>query len=323
MLHSSIAVLENRIRELESKKVENKSRPADNTPVMARRDGSVSASTGSLSLLEISETPQTTRYNPVTMPYGAVPFEANTSTSGDTHPRNVFTASAAVDEDEDPSHASTNSFIRSLRAVILPSDVVTPTPPELNAVSNGAHQNTAASSSSDILPSITREQADSYTSYFFRNYQSMFPILHRPTFEDSYQAMWKSDSQIDNCFLSAQDPLFTSTLCIVLAIGCQFTSALGRERKTKVAEDLYQEARKVFALDELDSLSLQIVQLLLLTGIYLHTTKFSNRCYNIVGLTIRNAQSLGLHEVGPKDSQTQLEREMSRRVWYSCVIFDR
>lgn len=74
---------------------------------------------------------------------------------------------------------------------------------------------------------------------------------------------------------------------------------------------------------ELDAPSLSVVQLLLLTGIYLQSTRFSYRCLNTIGLALRVAQGLGLHVdkcTSPFESQKQ--REMRRRVWYICVMMD-
>ena len=82
--------------------------------------------------------------------------------------------------------------------------------------------------------------------------------------------------------------------------------------------------RHLLLFEVLDSTSLSLVQMLCLTGVYLQSTQHANRCWNSVGLAIRVAQSLGLHlnEVGGRKIP-QLEREMRRRVWHTCVVLDR
>jgi len=76
-------------------------------------------------------------------------------------------------------------------------------------------------------------------------------------------------------------------------------------------------------LGALDIFSIELVQLLLLTTLHLHSTKYANRCWNTLGLAIRVAQGLGLPWDMPSRRESQVAREMRRRVWYNCVILDR
>jgi hypothetical protein len=138
--------------------------------------------------------------------------------------------------------------------------------------------------------------------------------------------LWAPDSERDLGILStdAEDAVFLSTLNIVFAIGCQFSDMIAPARRVSLAEQFYQQSRKLVAVDALDSTSLAVVQMLLLTGVYLQSTKYASRCWNIVGLAIRNAQGLGLHlEQTRLTSRNQIKRETRRRIWHSCVILDR
>jgi len=75
-------------------------------------------------------------------------------------------------------------------------------------------------------------------------------------------------------------------------------------------------------LDDLGAPSLQIVQLLVLRGIFLLYTPDVDRCWNTVGAALRVAEALGLQSAGTTLATNQLDREMRRRVWHICVFLD-
>ncbi|KAF4171002.1 hypothetical protein CNMCM8694_003931 [Aspergillus lentulus] len=142
---------------------------------------------------------------------------------------------------------------------------------------------------------------------------------------DSFMSLWvpQSESFSDNVSGKAEDPIFLSTLNIVFAIGCQFSDLVAPDRRTNLGDQFYQRSRALYDIDALDSASILTVQMLLLTGLYLQSTKYASRCWHMVGLAIRTAQDIGIHIEHTRPSKTQLEREMRRRVWHNCIIMDR
>ena len=133
-----------------------------------------------------------------------------------------------------------------------------------------------------------------------------------------YRSLWVSGPDTPNQDTTEDHPVEKAILNIIFALGCQ------NGDREDAADDFYRKSREYYSMDELDVPSLQTVQLLLLTGIYLQSTKYASRCWNVVGSAIRNAQYLGLDVDRPgKVINSQLEQEMRRRVWYSCVIIDR
>ncbi|KAH8203214.1 hypothetical protein TruAng_002619 [Truncatella angustata] len=110
---------------------------------------------------------------------------------------------------------------------------------------------------------------------------------------------------------------------MVLALGCQYIEHIPATQRSQFADSFYRRSQQLISVETLDFSSLQIVQLLLLRGLYLHYTNYADRCWNIIGVALRVAQGLGLHleeAVAPKN---QLNREMRRRVWHNCVALDR
>ncbi|KAF6786569.1 transcriptional regulatory protein [Colletotrichum sojae] len=157
--------------------------------------------------------------------------------------------------------------------------------------------------------------ADDLLASFWEFVHPVFPILHRPSFAASYEALWQpGHSRGRHDF---KDVVFHSTLSIVLALGAQRTV-----EQVSMADKFYRQSIRLVSVDALDHSSLQVVQLLLLRGVYLHYTSYADRCWNTVGVALRVAQGLGLHREG-NGVASQLRREMRRRVWHCCLTLDR
>jgi DNA polymerase III psi subunit len=170
-----------------------------------------------------------------------------------------------------------------------------------------------------------RRNADEYVSCYFNCIHPVFPILHKPSFMASYEQLWTSENTQEQHESNSEldDVLFLSTSNLVFALGCQFSKSVPDTRKITVAEEFYQRSRDVFIYDVLDSTTISMVQMLLLTAIYLQSTKYASRCWNTVGLAIRVAQSLGLHsDWVQRRPENQVAREMRRRVWHTCLTLD-
>lgn len=168
-----------------------------------------------------------------------------------------------------------------------------------------------------------REDADDFVRCFFEFVHPLFPVLHQPSFEAQYESVWlPGDHSRSRAVVSVEeDCIFSTTLNLVFALGCQYSSLVPRARRSSLADEFYQQSRRHFVFEILDANSLPLVQLLLLKGIYLQSSRYPTRFWNVVGLAIRAAQSLGLHL--DIESRTQLSREMRRRVWHVCVCLDR
>ncbi|GLA62228.1 hypothetical protein AtubIFM55763_003538 [Aspergillus tubingensis] len=161
----------------------------------------------------------------------------------------------------------------------------------------------------------TRRMADNFMSCFWNFTHPIYPILHKPTFVISYDSLWvpPTESFSGSVCGNAEDPIFLSTMNIVFAIGCQFSDLVAPGKRTSLADQFYQRSRALYDIDALDSASLLTVQMLLLTGLYLQSTKYASRCWHMIGLAIRTAQDIGIHIEHTRPSKTQLEREMRRR----------
>ncbi|KAM0251441.1 hypothetical protein ACHAQJ_008192 [Trichoderma viride] len=150
----------------------------------------------------------------------------------------------------------------------------------------------------------------------------LFPLLHMPTFRESYELLWQPQGQAQFESLASK-VTFCGVLNIVFALGCLNNSHIERQLKLRTADKFYQRTRALLPLDALDVPSIGVVQCLLLTTIYLSCTKYSHRCCNTLAVAIRVAHTLGLHMTVEPTSSNQLAREMSARVWYHCITLER
>ncbi|EME77312.1 uncharacterized protein MYCFIDRAFT_60126 [Pseudocercospora fijiensis CIRAD86] len=174
-----------------------------------------------------------------------------------------------------------------------------------------------------VLP--RRRQADNFLLCYWEFIHPLFPVLHKPTFTRKYEALWLDSEMIQREHdTEAEEAAFMSTLNLVFAIGCKFSGLVEPAQKQSVAEDFFQKSRQAYPFDVLDSNSISVVQMLVLTGVYLQSTQHASRCWNSIGLAIRMAQCLGLHvDHNGRHSMSQVELQMRRRIWHTCVSLDR
>lgn len=174
--------------------------------------------------------------------------------------------------------------------------------------------------SSMVVPK--RAIADNLVHCYEKFVYPLFPILHMPTFKQSYEHLWQplSTRQLEHM---PGEATLHATLNVVFALGCINNSSIEPKLKLRTAETFYTRARRLLPLDALDVPSLEIVQYLLLMVHYLSFTRYSNRLCNTLAVAFRVAQALGLHLDSESSSTSQLKREMSRRVWHLCLTFER
>ncbi|KAF5583101.1 cytochrome P450 monooxygenase [Fusarium subglutinans] len=118
-----------------------------------------------------------------------------------------------------------------------------------------------------------RRVADGFVQAYWKFLHPILPILHRPTLMRLYDKLWMvDDTRGSSQICNVDDAVFFSTLNITLAIGCQFSERMEATRKLTMASKFYQRSKALLADELLDYPSLALVQLSLLTGVYLEST---------------------------------------------------
>ncbi|KAI5237933.1 hypothetical protein E4T43_07757 [Aureobasidium subglaciale] len=177
-----------------------------------------------------------------------------------------------------------------------------------------------------VLP--RRRVADELIKTYWTFVHPLFPILHRPTFVRSYEKLWTSqpdeESKTDDSRRDFEEALFLSTLNIVFALSTRFCNSIPEPEKGTMVSEFYNMSKQTFQYDALDCTSFPVLQMLLLQAVHLQSTTEVTRCWNLLGVATRMAQSLGLHSEQTYQSQkTVYSREMGKRLWHSCLVLDR
>ncbi|KXT11592.1 hypothetical protein AC579_3123 [Pseudocercospora musae] len=212
---------------------------------------------------------------------------------------------ATIASGNDRSMYGPSSTVAFLRHVMPNQGTATsPDPGALDArsINSEPRPRSAAPMPERVLPQTDglavlprRRQADNFLLCYWEFIHPLFPVLHQPTFTRKYEALWiDSDVTQREHDTEAEEAAFMSTLNLVFAIGCKFSTLVEHAQKQSVAEDFFQKSRQAYPFDVLDSNSISAVQMLVLTGVYLQSTQHASRCWNSLGLAIRMAQLLAM-----------------------------
>lgn len=140
-----------------------------------------------------------------------------------------------------------------------------------------------------------------------------------------YDALWTNGNQGPlQMELDPQQGIFYGSVNVVFALGCKFSQSMTLQEREANAEVFIDRSKPLIQIEIIDTGSLELVQMLLLMGLVMQSTTAANRCWNAFGMAIRISQGLGMHLEGniAKDPDP-LRREIKRRTWHTCVIFDR
>lgn len=175
-----------------------------------------------------------------------------------------------------------------------------------------------------------RRLADELLALYFDNNHIFYPWTHSHTFRQRYESLWNPhpplipDASTGDVGLGGHacpENIFICALNAMFALGCQFSDYPSAD-KDAASATFCDRVRGLLQFDLLDNGSIACVQALLLFGLYLQSTNFPERCWNIIGLAYRMAVGLGLQSAVPPDDATPLEIAMRRRVWHACVQMD-
>jgi hypothetical protein len=159
---------------------------------------------------------------------------------------------------------------------------------------------------------------------FWNNIHPIFPLLHRPTILQAYEHLCEPH-RAGTRKNSEESNTFQAILYIVFALGIQYDKQLAFDHRVTRADAFYKMSLDLVSSNAIDNPTQSHVQLFLLTSIYLHSTAYANRCWDMIGTGTRIAIGLGLFRESASfhGKESQLKREMRRRIWFCCVILDK
>lgn len=170
-----------------------------------------------------------------------------------------------------------------------------------------------------------RREADTLMANYWTWVHTIYPVVHRSTFDSRYQALWQVS---DESQTTLDDILFHCRLNTMFALGAHFRSEIDPLDRRSMSESFFSRSEHLLTMELLDFANLEMVQSLILMAQYLQSTDKPNYCWSIVGLAIRQAQAIGLHLDSPDrvpsgKKYDQVDSEVRKRAWASCILLDR
>ncbi len=162
----------------------------------------------------------------------------------------------------------------------------------------------------------TPKVADRLMEVYWQYVHPLYPFVGRSLTEVDYKNLWRREG------LDGHERSFLSLLNVMFALSTQLSPYTPPADRQASASGFYTQAKKLLDLDIAPSV--RHVQILLLLGLYLQSTSELHQCWVYIGLAIRIAQSLELHqpETALRFTDTHY-RNLVRKVWHGCVSMDR
>lgn len=160
-----------------------------------------------------------------------------------------------------------------------------------------------------------RVRSDHLLVTYFQEYHPLFPIIHRPTFLRSYEALIKS---VESGKSGAGLPKYSiAQLFLVFAISSQQTDA--RDTAQQQSYDAqWQAALGSIIMDS----TLETLQCLVLAQLYCFAKGDYSRLSQYKSLAMGICTRLGLHQSQKKFTLSALECEMRKRVFWCASTLD-
>ncbi|RDL37432.1 uncharacterized protein BP5553_04865 [Venustampulla echinocandica] len=149
---------------------------------------------------------------------------------------------------------------------------------------------------------------ESFVDAYFQTYHVSYPIIHEPTFRAEFMEVIQRPPH------NAWHVL----LYVIAALG----AFCGAVESTEVDLALFEEAKKRFSVDMLETGSIILVQAMALMANYLQKRNKPNSGYNYLGLARRMAMGIGLHKEFNNLETSLLKLEQKRRTWWCLFVFD-
>ncbi|KAH8597630.1 fungal-specific transcription factor domain-containing protein [Bisporella sp. PMI_857] len=268
----------------------------------------------------------------------------------ETSPVNAMGSTAYIDnENASPSAnqffggSSVAHFMHEVNQTIHGTDQRRPHEKHLPSVSFAPRSSPLARYNSSETASISRnypslpqrDLADKLLENYWIKAHTLYPFLHKPSFNTAYENLWKSSNDIQqtttDCDLGLGTPsvsdsrstVFHCALNAIFALSCQLSGQeILQHGRESLSQTFFLRSKSLLHVDILDHGSIALVQTLLIITQFLQSSSSPGRCWNSLGLACRIAQGLGIHIEDRFIQREPCEIELRRRVWYGCVTLD-
>ena len=173
---------------------------------------------------------------------------------------------------------------------------------------------------------LSRSQQEYYIRQFWQVQQCFILIVDEDSFRSHFESLWLPNND-------ASRTRSTSHLVdMVLAVGLQFDgnsdhcppgirqTDCSKSSCVALAAWHYQRANVSF-LNGICDPTLKFIQLTIIAVLYLENASLTSHAYNILGLIVRTAHTLGLH-LEPSPTLSQTEQKFRKSLWWSLYMLD-
>ncbi|KAF2175302.1 hypothetical protein K469DRAFT_69847 [Zopfia rhizophila CBS 207.26] len=172
------------------------------------------------------------------------------------------------------------------------------------------------------LPPV--ETAQNLLNCFMNTVQDSFPILSKKLFEDQFHEYYESVRQRrPNKFTER----WQAILNLVFAIGANYSHLIKADWRGDDRDHLvYQSRARMLGLKGAALISppdLSLIQITGLLAIYYQSIGHVSRAWIVVGISVRFAQTLGLHVRNEDPNASALKQETLVRTWWGLYLLER
>ncbi|KAJ9203744.1 transcriptional regulator family: Fungal Specific TF [Paecilomyces variotii] len=220
--------------------------------------------------------------------------------------------------------SSAASFMKQVKSAVeekvsspesKPSDSVGENPPRSTLMSRRKN-NIESELATYALP--PRKFADGLMDVYWNLVFPLYPFVDRAQLNAQYNNIWTGESS------EYDENMLMCTFNTIFALSCQLSDSIEPRERRASADVFFSRAKELLQFNLWNSGSAELIQCLLLMGQYLQSTDSAHQCWIVIGLAVRNAQSLGLHLPSTISRFESLqEQRLARIIWYGCVLMDR
>ncbi|OQD82347.1 hypothetical protein PENANT_c022G11662 [Penicillium antarcticum] len=161
---------------------------------------------------------------------------------------------------------------------------------------------------------IADEMLNSYWDYV----DSAYPWLDRPSIESAYETLWTKDGEVP-----MNERALHCILNLIFATSCVASQGQSLASRYESSSVFFDRAQQLMSCELMSIYNFEIIQILLLTAVYLQHERVPQKCFRNIGMAIHIAQELGLHLRETTEAiRDPRERGLARQVWNGCIIMD-
>ncbi|RPA99789.1 hypothetical protein L873DRAFT_1806323 [Choiromyces venosus 120613-1] len=171
-------------------------------------------------------------------------------------------------------------------------------------------------------PLPSRELATVLVQDFFQNFNSMFPLFHRPTFEHLFEKQYSDDPPNHSGWYCA----FNMLLAISFRLRITHAAEPDEEHSISHVQKswlYFQNAATVLTELLLKNTDLLSIQAILGMALYLQGTANPQPSYFLIAAAVRISNTIGMHRRGNSFGLNQVEVEQRRRVFWIMYLLDK